>query len=418
MPTSLPDLNELATRVGEVGRAAETDPSQREAFVEVLLEFCAALLEQHEFDDAAAASTEAVRVVTDLIEGGRDELRGTLAIALRHHADALLELDEIDLALGAYANAIESLAQLDSAQLATTLLHYGEALRRCGRAEEALELLGRALHEGTALTGELADATRSKILSNRGKALAELGCVDEAVAASREAVAVFEAREGSSSSPAPVAGLAYANALDALATLLRSLGRADEAIEPAERGLEVVTGLAQIDGIRHLLALARMTNNLARCNQQAERFDRAAALFEQAVDGFRILAESQPHAHAATLIQVLSNHALARAQAGELERAHALALETLALAEASEGWGQLPLIIGVRQFLADLAQDLERPSEAVDHLVAGLRLLHRAIDESMPGAAEAATRLGASAKAVADEHAITLPDDVLTMLGP
>ncbi|HLT40142.1 MAG TPA: tetratricopeptide repeat protein [Enhygromyxa sp.] len=197
---------------------------------------------------------------------------------------------------------------------------------------------------------------------------------------------------------------------------LRRRGRADQAIEPAEQAVELAARLAREDPVRQLLALARATDNLGRCYQHARQFGRAAAAFEQAVSGFAILAHADPHAHGATLVDAMSNHALSLAQLGELERAHAVALATVELAEQQPGWGTLPLIVGVRQFLADLAEDLGRPEEALGHLLAGMRLLRAAIIEQQPGAAEAAARLAASSRALCETHGLALPDEVAAML--
>jgi tetratricopeptide (TPR) repeat protein len=404
--TSLPDLNQLAATVGETARAAEIDPTQRESLLELVLEFCEALHEQHEFEDACSASAEAMQIAGDLIEEGYSGLTLKLGVAMRYHADALLELGEIERALEVYGGTIRLLAELARADASGlpewtgALLNYGEGLRRCGRADEALFVLDQALASFESPTG------RALTQLARGRTLAELGRAQEAIAATEAAVALSrELGDGN-----------LADALDAHANLLRSLGRADQAIEPAAQALELVTGLAQRDAIRYLHPLARLTNNLARAHQQAQRFSRAAALFEQAVSAFQILAQARPHAHGVTLIQVMSNHALALAQLGELERAHAVARESLALAEAERGWGLLPLITGTRQFLADLAVDLGRPSEAVEHLVAGMRLLRKAIAEAQPGADEAATRLGASLRALCETQGIAVPEEVAEML--
>ncbi|HVI03748.1 MAG TPA: tetratricopeptide repeat protein [Enhygromyxa sp.] len=406
MATSLPDLNQLARSVGEADRAAQQDPQQREPLLELLLEFCQALLAQHEFADAGTASAEAMRVAGDLIEEGRPEFAVQLGIAMRYHADALLELGESERALDVYGSAIRLLGELAQGnpsvgpEWASTLLNHGEALRRCGRAEQALAVLDQAL-----ASFELASGRALTQLA-RGRTLAELGRAEQALAATREAVEL--AREHDDAS--------LADALDALATLLRSLGRADEAVELAEQATELVARLAQRDAIRYLLPLARLTNNLARAYQQARQFDRATALFEQAVSGFRILAQARPHAHGLTLIQVMSNHSLALAQTGALERAHAVASEALELAQRESGWELLPLITGARQFLADLALDLGRPEEALEHLVAGMRLLRAAIEQQLPGTTEAATRLGASLRELCATQRLAIPEDVAAML--
>lgn len=283
---------------------------------------------------------------------------------------SLPDLDQ----LAARVRAAESAAQNDPSrrlELAGALLNYGEGLGRCGRADEAIAAHDQAL----VVVRELA------------------------MRSSEEAYAI-----------------AHADALDARASLLRSLGRHAEAVEAAEQALTIVARLAHHDAVRYLLVLARLTENLGRCYQQARRFDRAAAAFEQAVAAFAILARTQPHAHGITLIQAMSNHALALAQSGEIERAHAVALSTLELAEREPGWGLLPLITGSRQFLADLSVDRGRPEEAFEHLVAGMRLLREAIAEQLPGAAEAAMRLGASLQELCEAQGLAVPEDLAAML--
>lgn len=401
MATSLPDLNQLALAVDEAARAAQSNPRRRNALLETLLGFSDALLEQLELEDAANASAEAMRIAAELIDEGQRELGVKLGVAMRQHADALLELGRGEHALDAYVSAIRVLAELAQTstaaqpELAGTLLHYGNALRRCGRAEQALRVLDQALSS----FGGLPSVTQMQLA--RAKALAELGRADEAIAAFHEL---------GSDSPEAIDGL------DALASSLYSLGRTDEAIEPAERAVELITRLARQDPIRYLHSLARLTGNLARHYQQAQRFDRAAALYEQAVDGLRILAHTRPHVHGVPLIQLMCSHALALAQSGELERAHAVARTAVELAEREPGWGLVLLIAGTRQFLADLAVDLGRSDEAIEQLVAGMRRLGKAIPQDVLGARETAMRLGEGLRELCESQGLAMPDDVAAML--
>lgn len=410
MATSLPDLNQLAAQVGEAARAAQHDPDRREALLDAQLEFCQALLEQHEHMHAGRVSAEAMAVAADLVDEGRGALAPKLGVAMRCHADALLELGQVERALAVYESGGRLFAELArgnasvGSEWAGTLLNHGEALRRCGRADEALTVLDQALAK---FDSEL-DSEAGQALTQvaRGKTLAELDRAEEAIAAMQ--IAVTLSRE--------LGDANLADTLDALANLLRSLGRANEAIEPAEQAIGLITRLAQRDAVRYLHPLARLTNNLARAYQQTQQFERAAPLFEQAVNGFRILAQARPHAHRVTLMQVMSNHALALAQLGELARAHASALATIEMAEREPGWELLPLITGGRQFLADLALDLGRPDEALEHLLAGMRLLQAAIAEQLPGTHEAAARLGASLRELCRSHGFSLPGDVAAIL--
>jgi len=424
MTTSLPDLNELMAKVSAASRAAADDPGQREALAEALLDLCEGLQELHEFGDAADASAEAMRVIGALVEGGRRELNVTLGVAMRHHADALIELGQGGRALDLYGDAVRllaDLAQLDpkvQPEFTGTLLNYGEGLRRCGLLDEALRALDQALELFEAFSfGADPDPTQVSSIAltqlNRGKALADLGRNDEAIAAMRQAVAVFH--EYGDGLP-QLHAVTYADALDALAGMLRQLGRVDEAIEPAEQGLEVITKLALGDAVRYLHPLARLTHNLGRCYQRAGHSERAVAVYEQAVNAYEILAKAQPHAHRITLAQVTSNYGLALAQTGQLERAYAIGQQALTLAEA-DGDTLLPLITGAQQFLADLAADLGRPERSIAHLAEGMRLLGEAVEAGKPGAREAAGRLGRSATEASAELGIALPDDVVGLIG-
>lgn len=405
--SSLPNLNQLAAKVEAAVRAAQIDSQQRDALLDALLEFAQALLDQHEFLDAGTASAEAMRLANELI-GDDDELTVELGVAMRCHADALIGLGltrQIDRALDIYecvTGMMADLARTDAAvelEWARTLLNYGEALRRHGRFAQALPVLEQAIE----LFAD--DSGRVRATLARGKTLTELGRTHEGLLASAAAVELARGLDQAS----------LANALDAHANLLRSVGRVEQAIEPAEQAVELITRLAQDDAGGYLLPLAHMTNNLARTYQQGQQFERAVALYEQAVNGFRMLAQARSH-HRATLFEVMSNQALALAQLGQLERAHAVALEVVQLTEREPVWWLLPLVTGTWQFLADLAVDLGRPNEALEHLLAAMRLLAKPVAEQLPGARQAMARLGASLRELCEAQGFAVPDDVAAML--
>ncbi|PRP96328.1 hypothetical protein [Enhygromyxa salina] len=187
---------------------------------------------------------------------------------------------------------------------------------------------------------------------------------------------------------------ALAESLDALSNLLRTEGRVAEALDPAERALRLITTLARNDPPRYLPLLTRATDNLGRCYQQLRQFERAAAAYEQATAGYAILIDlpgSTAPEHL-QLAEVMSRHALALAQIGELERAY-----TVATAFVERGREllprSLPLLAGGLLFLADLAEDLGRQHERIAHLTDGVQLLERAAQDELPGAREAASRM-------------------------
>src|SRR5690606_27482861 len=122
------------------------------------------------------------------------------------------------------------------------------------------------------------------------------------------------------------------------------------------------------------------------------QFERAAAAYEQAVSGHAILAELGSDRERLGLAEVMSRHALALAQVGQLEQAYRVAEEFVAHARELLP-RSLPLLAGGLMFLADLAGDLDRPSERVVHLRDGVRVLERAVEQELPGAREAASRM-------------------------
>jgi tetratricopeptide (TPR) repeat protein len=239
--------------------------------------------------------------------------------------------------------------------------------------------------------------------------LQQRGRPDEAIIKLREAAGIYAALDPAETSEA------HAEALDALAGLLRSQGRASEALEPAEQALLVVTKLAHEDAPRYLALLARLTENLGRCCQQLRQFDRAAAAYEQAVGGFAILAELGAERDRLALAEVMSRHALALAQIGQLEQAYLVAGRFVGIGRELLP-GSLPLLVGGLQFLADLAGDLERPAERVAHLVDAVRVLERAVEQGLPGANEAASRMAAALREASVATGVPVPAGLLERL--
>ena len=362
-----------------------------------------------------------MNIFAALIQNGRQELAPQLGAAMRRHADALVELDMGERAVEIYRETLGLFGSfqrddLDAqAEFAGTLLNYAECLRRLERPNDALEPLDQARELfGRIGFGEQGDPTQIPRLAltqiNRGKVLAELGQTDEALAALDEGVAIYA--QFAEKLPDPYA-LRQADALDAKAGVLRMDGRFDEALEPAGHAVAIVGQLAREDAVRYIYPLARMTNNLGRCMQQAEQFERAAPIFERAVEGFRILARAHPRAHQTTLIQVMSNYALALAQAGQLDEAHRVATESVGLArEVPE---LISLVVGGLRFMADLSLELERPEDAVRHLTEALGLLEPLLDEHEEVLAMARA-VGSELLSANAEVELVLPDEILDLL--
>jgi hypothetical protein len=85
----------------------------------------------------------------------------------------------------------------------------------------------------------------------------------------------------------------HAEALDDLSIALAQAGRADEALELAERAAKQVAALAREAPGRHLEPLARVCNNLGRRYSEAGRLADAVDWASKAAGGFDVLAEIQ-----------------------------------------------------------------------------------------------------------------------------
>lgn len=217
--------------------------------------------------------------------------------------------------------------------------------------------------------------------------LSQRGLHADAITALREAAAIYLALDDD-----PAHSEAHAEALDALSGMLRTHGQVAEALEPAEQALRIVTKLASEDAPRYLALLAHLTDSFGRCCQLLRQFDRAAGAYEQAVAGYVILAELGSERERLQLAEVMSRLALALAQVGQLEQAYAVASAFVEHARELLP-SSLPLLTGGLLFLADLAGDLERPSERLAHLREGVSVLDRAVEAGLPGAHEAAARM-------------------------
>jgi tetratricopeptide (TPR) repeat protein len=219
------------------------------------------------------------------------------------------------------------------------------------------------------------------------------------------------------------------------------------AIVQAEQVFRVVAGLTRVEAVSYLPALARALTEFARCCQQSKQFERAAGMFGSAVEAQKILLASkrvdqgrvdqgrvdqgrvdqgqteQSEAELAValeLIELMSNHALALAQADQLAQAYEVAGEFVELARGRLP-RSLPLLTGGLLFLGDLASDLGRPRDAAEHLVEGMRALGAAIGQGLPGAEEAGRRMAAPLRKAATAAEFDLPEDVallLTKLAP
>lgn len=408
------DLDAIAARVRAAAEAVERDDRHRPDFAEQLFEFALALLDQHEFEDAAAASAEATRQLSWLAQ--RDELRWApvLARALRLHADALVELGLGEQALEVYHRAAElfgDYAPRDAslwAEFAGNALNTGECLRRMGRREQALQNFDLALKGFEEITyAEGGDGSQLPSIAlaqlDRGKVLLELERSEEAIAAIEQAVEINQAL--AERVPERFT-LVHADSLDILSIALADLGRIAPALEAAERALRLVTELARSEAAPLLYPLARMTNNFGRRLHDAGRLDESAEALGQAVTAFEILANARPQVYRDTLAQVLANRSNVLAELGRHAQAYDAALRAIELTEDPA------LVIGGRRMLAQLAFALDRRDDAIEQASAAMRGF-AALLEQEPGLAEPGRELARELLELVRACDAELPADVM-----
>ena len=201
-----------------------------------------------------------------------------------------------------------------------------------------------------------------------------------------------------------------------------------EPLAQAEQMFRVVADLTRIEPVSYVPALARAVAEFGRCCRQAGQYERAAGMFASAIDALKIQLASKraggSEAEILTceleLIEVMSNQALALAQTEALAHAYDVACEFVELARGRLPHS-LPLLTGGLVFMADLAGDLGRPDEALEHLIEGMRVLGAAVTEGLPGAEAAGARLAQRLHTAASATEFELPADVsalLTKLAP
>lgn len=416
------DLDERAARVRAAAADAARDPSTRPEFAAQLFEFSLALLDHHEYREAAAASAEATRQLAALAELDEPRWAPVLGRALRLHADALVELGHGDEALEVYQRAAEIFGHFAPQEpslwleFAGNALNTGECLRRMGRREQALQNFDLALRgfqvivEGEGGEGGDASALPGIPLAqiDRGKVLLELGRGDEAIAALEQAVEISEAL--AERLPEHFA-LRHAEALDTLAVALAELGRREPALAAAERALRIINELTRKQPREHLYPLARMTNNLGQRLHEAGRTEQACELLGRAVEAFEILANAQPSVHRETLARVLANRSSALAELGRHAEAYDVALRAIGLTEDPA------LTIGGRRMLARLAFALDRRADVISQASAAMREFGKLIEEN-PELAAAGRELAEELVAMVRACDAELPADATRWVVP
>lgn len=196
-----------------------------------------------------------------------------------------------------------------------------------------------------------------------------------------------------------------------------------EPLAQAEQMFRLVADLTRVEPVSYVPALARVVAEFGRCCRQVGQYERAAGMFGSAIDAMKIqLASKRAGGNEAEiltceleLIEVMSNQALALAQGEALAHAYDVAAEFVELARGRLPHS-LPLLTGGLVFMADLAGDLGRPQEGIEHLIEGMRVLGAAVGEGLPGAEAAGARLAERLRAAVSATKFELPADVAALL--
>ncbi|MFG2091884.1 tetratricopeptide repeat protein [Spirillospora sp. NPDC048824] len=243
--------------------------------------------------EALEQSGLAVEVGRRLVAADRFGARSLLAGALSNHADDLAAVGRHDDALRYAEEVLEFLPNPNSPDFVVRTM------------EDAAE---GALY-GTRFWGEdLAEA-----MNNLALRLDQVGRRADAMAASREAVALYEglSRAGIGRDDA-----GWANALDNHAARLRQAGKAEEALTLSSQSVELRTALAESDRARYLPELATSINNYAIKLAEVGRHAEALEQSERAVALRGELASANRGVYLPDLASATTHHAMRLLHAG------------------------------------------------------------------------------------------------------
>ncbi len=167
----------------------------------------------------------------------------------------------------------------DDREIARTLAALSAVLRQEGEVDRALPLVERALEIARRSDTEIAPAEAGRWLNNLGLLHQDAGDYERARAAFTESLAILDASEGPDS-PLP------ALPLDNLGQVLRTMGRAAEALPNHLRAAELVRRSWGEEHPQYGTALNSLGTTLVALDRQDEalaRFERAAVVYTAAL---------------------------------------------------------------------------------------------------------------------------------------
>ncbi|MBO3747412.1 tetratricopeptide repeat protein [Streptosporangiaceae bacterium NEAU-GS5] len=261
--------------------------------------------------EASAAVDDAIRLLRSMRDGSRQGLDARLAAAQEASAMVLARLGRRTEALEAAEEAVSILrrpAQDDpkshECSLADALSTHARQLGRLGHGREAVLVAAEAVevHRRHAVAGLNSHSARLAY------SLDVLGFLetdaDRALAASQEAVTLYQRLPEVTGKPLFVADLA--RALRNHAFNLLDLGRRNEAASAATQAVTIYRDLAAIEAAAFDSYLADALEALAQCLWPGGRLREAEAAIDEALGMCRRLAQSDPETFAVDLAYALA----------------------------------------------------------------------------------------------------------------
>jgi tetratricopeptide (TPR) repeat protein len=218
----------------------------------------------------------------------------------------------------------ERKSDLDEAQLAEysrLASNLGIRLRDLGRREEALKATQEAVEIWRRFAQQHPDAVRPVLatsLNGLGTMLRDLGRREEALKAIQEAVEIY--RQLAQLRPNAVL-TELATSLNNLGTMLSDLGRREEALQATAEAVEIYRQLARLrpDAVRPVLAMS--LNNLGAMLSNLGRHEQALQAIQESVEIRRQLAQQRPDAFLTELAGSLNNLGAMLSELGRCEEA-------------------------------------------------------------------------------------------------
>ncbi|MFF7699269.1 tetratricopeptide repeat protein, partial [Streptomyces lydicus] len=202
-------------------------------------------------------------------------------------------------------------------------------------------------------------------LNNQSIRLADLGRMEEALAAIDRAVEICEALAGQRPD-AFLPGLA--TALNNQSIRLAGMGRMEEALAAITRAVDTYRDLAGQRPDAFLPDLAMALNNQSGCLADLGRMEEALAAVDRAVDTYRDLAGQRPDAFLPDLAMALNNQSNRLADLGRMEEALAAVDRAVEICEALAGQRPDAFLPGLATALNNQSNrlaDLGRMEEAL-----------------------------------------------------